>query len=241
MMKKLNLIVALVAGVLLLGSCLKGGDPQPQLIGGTTFVNAFIEADAVYCYIDRNTVSSLSPLPYRSYGPNPPVYAYPGEDRRLEIYSMYEDNRLVDTAITVQDSTFYSSIVFGTHDNPRHFVTEDRIPEGVEDPAAIAAVRFYNLANTDRRMTLRIGDLEPVTAFSNRPTETSQTGKDDEAFIQVTPGTYTVSVVDEDGEIVDTRDETVDLSPGSYLSIFLTGDERDPTTFYVGRVRHWVN
>src|SRR3546814_9597189 len=86
-----------------------------------------------------------------------------------------------------------------------------------------------------------IGDLEPVTAFSNRPTETSQTGKDDEAFIQVTPGTYTVSVVDEDGEIVDTRDETVDLSPGSYLSIFLTGDERDPTTFYVGRVRHWVN
>src|SRR3546814_2057932 len=83
MMKKLNLIVALVASVLLLGSCLKGGDPQPQLVGGTTFVNAFIEADAVYCYIDRNTVSSLSPLPYRSYGPNPPVYAYPGEDRRL--------------------------------------------------------------------------------------------------------------------------------------------------------------
>src|SRR5690606_22726729 len=107
--------------------------------------------------------------------------------------------------------------------------------------AAIAAVRFYNLANTDRRMTLRIGDLEPVAAFRDRPTETPETGKDDEGFIQVTPGTYTVSVVDEDGEIVKTREQTVDLSAGSYLSIFLTGDERDPTTFYVGRVRHWVN
>ncbi|MGV3762659.1 MAG: hypothetical protein ACO1NT_09285 [Parapedobacter sp.] len=240
-MKKLNLIVALVASVVLFGSCLKDSDPQPQLIGGTTFVNAFIEANAVFCYIDRNTVESLNPLPYRSYGPLIPVYAYPGENRRLEIYSTYEDNRLVDTAITIQDSVYYSSIVYGTHDAPRHFITEDRIPEGVDDPAAIAAVRFYNLANTDRRMTLRIGDLEPLAAFTNRPTETPQSGKDGEVFIPVTTGTYTVSVVDEDGEVVATREETLDLSAGSYVSVFLTGDERDATTFYVGRVRHWVN
>lgn len=240
MMKKLNLVVALVASVALLGSCLKGSDPQPQHIGGITFVNAFIEVPEVHCYLDRSTVPSLNPLPYRSYGPIEPIY-FPGEGRRLEIYSPYENNRLVDTAVAIQDSVYYSSIVYGTHDDPRHFVTEDRIPEAVEDPAAIAAVRFYNLANTDRRMTLRIGDMEPVSAFSNRPTETPQTGKDNEDFIPVTTGTYTVSVVDEDGETVATREDTIDLSAGSYLSIFLTGDERDPTTFYVGRVRHWVN
>src|SRR5690606_11697881 len=119
--------------------------------------------------------------------------------------------------------------------------TEDRIPENADDPAAIAAVRFYNLANTDRRMTLRIGDMEPLAAFSNRPTETPQTGKDGEDFIPGTTGTYTVSVVDEAGEIVATREEELDLSAGSYVSVFLTGDERNPTTFYVGRVRHWVN
>ena len=106
MMKQLKLIVALVAGIVLLGSCLKDSDPQPQLVGGTTFVNAFIEADAVFCYIDRNTIPALNPLPYRSFGPNPPVYAYPGEGRRVEIYSTYDDNRLVDTAVTVQDSVF---------------------------------------------------------------------------------------------------------------------------------------
>ncbi len=241
MMKKFNLIFALVASVLLLGSCLRDGDPQPQRVGGTTFVNAFIEAQAVYCYIDRNMATGPEPLQYRSFGPNPPVYAYSGESRRLEIYSTYDDNRLVDTSFTIQDSVYYSSIIYGTHDDPRHFITEDRIPEGTDDPAAIAAVRFYNLANTDRRMTLRIGDMEPIAAFSNRPTETLQTGKEGEEFIPVTPGTYTVSVVDEDGETVATREGTLDLAAGRYTSIFLTGDERDPTTFYVGRVWHWVN
>src|SRR5690606_31711875 len=118
-------------------------------------------------FVDRNTISGLNPLPYRSYGPTLPVYVYPGEDRRLEIYSSYEDNRLVDTALTIQDSVYYSSIVYGTHDDPRHFITEDRIPEGVDDPSAIAAVRFYNLANTERRVTLRIGDIEPAATFRN--------------------------------------------------------------------------
>src|SRR5690606_502755 len=169
-----------------------------------------------------------------------PLYAYPGE-HRFEVYSTYEENRLVDTTVAIKDSVYYSSIVFGTHDNPRHFITEDRIPQGVDNPAAIAAVRFYNLANTDRRMTLQIGDLEPIATFINRPTETSDSGKDGEEFIQVPTGTYTLRVVDEDGEVVATRSEKLDLSAGSYVSIFLTGDEREPTTFYVGRVRQSVN
>lgn len=239
-MKKLSLIVAFVASVALLGSCLRGTDPEPERVGGITFVNTFIEAREAFYYVDRNIIQGLNPLPYRSYGPQWPVY-YPGEDRRLEIYSTYQDNRLVDTAFTVQDSVYYSSIVFGTHDDPRHFVTEDRIPEDVDDPGAIAAVRFYNLANTDRRVTLRIGDIEPVAAFRNRPLETPQTGKAGEAFIPVATGTYAVSVVDEEGETVATRQGTVELPAGSYTSIFLTGDERDPTTFYVGVVRQWVN
>ena len=239
-MKRWNLIVALLASVALLGSCLKGSDPQPQRVGGTTFVNTFIEAREVYYFIDRNTIQGLNPVQYRTYGPTWPVY-YPGEDRRLEIYSSYEDARLVDTAVTIQDSVYYSSIVYGTHDDPRHFITEDRIPEGVDNPEAIAAVRFYNLANTERSVTLHIGDIEPVAAFRDRPIETPQTGKEGAGFIPVNTGTYTVRVVDESGETVATRQGTVDLSAGNYISIFLTGDERDPETFYVGVVRQWVN
>lgn len=240
-MKKLSLIVAFVASVALLGSCLRGTDPQPERVGGMTFVNTFIEAEAAFYYVDRNTIQGLDPLPYRSYGPQWPVYIYPGEGRRLEIYSTYQDNRLVDTTIAVQDSVYYSSIVYGTHDDPRHFITEDRIPEDVDDPKAIAAVRFYNLANTDHRVTLRIGDIAPIAAFRDRPLETPQTGKAGEVFIPVATGTYTISVVDEDGETVVTRQGTVDLPAGSYTSVFLTGDEREPSTFYVGVVRQWVN
>lgn len=240
-MKKLNLIVVLAAGVALLGGCLKGSDPQPQLVGGTTFINTFIEADGAYYLIDRNTIAGLAPLQYRSFGPRIPVYIYPGNNRRLEIYSTYEDSRLVDTALTVRDSVYYSSILYGTHDDPRHFITEDRIPDGVDDPEVIAAVRFYNLANTERRVTLHIGDVEPVAAFRNRFLETPQTGKENENFVPVAIGTYNVSVVDEEGETVATRQGTVGLVAGSYTSIFLTGDERDPTTFYVGVVQQWVN
>lgn len=240
MMKRLNLIFALLTTVVFLGGCLKGTDPQPKQVGGATFINAFIEADAVYYYVDRNTISVLNPLFYRTYGPTPPIYMYPGE-ARLELYSTYENNRLVDTTITVQDSVFYSSFVYGTHDDPRHFITDDRVPEDIDDASAIAAVRFYNLANTDRRVTLHIGDLTPIAAFSDRPTETPQTGKEREGFIPVATGSYIVSVVDENGETVATRNDPVDLVAGSYVSIFLTGDERDPTTFYVARVYQWVN
>ena len=90
-------------------------------------------------------------------------------------------------------------------------------------------------------MTLHIGDLEPVAAFRDRPTETPQTGKEGEDFVPVATGTYTVRVVDEDGETVAVREEEIDLSAGRYVSIFLTGDERDPETFYIGRVGQWVN
>ena len=230
-----------ISGTWLLSSCIKEGEPQPQLVGGSTFINAFTEANAVYCYIDRSTVPALNPLPYRNYGPITPVYAYPGEDRRLEIYSTYNEDPLVDTAITIRDSVYYSTFVFGTHDNPQHFITIDRVPENTDDPAAIAAVRFFNLANTDKKVTLRIGDLELDESFENRPTETAQTGKDNENFIPVPTGSYTVSVIDENGETLVTRETEIDLSAGKYVSIFLTGDEVGQTSFYIGRLQQWVN
>ena len=139
------------------------------------------------------------------------------------------------------DGTCYSSFIDGPNDAPRHCITEDRIPEGTDDPASIAAVRFYNLANTPHRVTLHIGDAEPLAAFRNRPTETPETGKTGEKFTPTTTGTYTLTVADEDGETMATRQGSVELTAGSYTSVFLIGDEREPSTFYVGVIRQWVN
>lgn len=237
-MKKLSLMIASVAILALLGSCLRGEDPEPVAAGRMTFINSFIEAQGVFYFIDRNSIPNVNPLGYRQ-----PGFAnfFAREDRRFEVYSSYGEARLVDTTITVQDSVFYSSFIYGTHDDPRHFITEDRIPEGTDDPAAIAAVRFYNLANTPHRVTLRIGDAQPIAAFRDRPTETPETGIAGEGFIPTATGTYTLTVVDENGETIATRQDSVELIAGSYTSVFLTGDEREPSTFYVGVIRQWVN
>ncbi len=237
-MKKPSLLIAFVASIALLGSCLRGEDPEPVPAGGMTFVNTFIEAQLVLYLVDRNPIQdNFNPLPYRSYGF---ALLHARDDRRLEVYSSYEQTRLVDTTFTIQDGVYYSSIVYGTHDGPWHFVTEDKIPEGTNDPGAITAVRFYNLANTPHHVTLHIGDAEPIAAFRDRPTETPETGKAGEDFKLTTSGTYTLTVVDEDGETVATR-SGIQMPAGSYLSVFLTGDERDPSTFYVGVVYQRVN
>jgi len=237
-MNKLSLWVAILAGTLLLGSCLRGDEPEPVPAAGMTFINTFIEAQEVAYRIDRNFIQdAFNPLPYRSYGFG---LLYARENRRLEAFSSYQEARIIDTTFTVRDSVFYSSIVYGTHDDPRHFVTEDRIPAGTQNPQEIAAVRFYNLANLPKRATLYIGDLETPAAFRNRPLETPASGKAGEAFIPIQPGDYTLTVVDEDGATIAIR-SGISLPKGSYTSIFLTGDEREPSTYYVGVVYQRVN
>ena len=227
-----------MASVALLGSCLKGENPQPMPAAGLTMVNSFIESQSVQYGMDGRPVQGdFYPLAYRSYGY---VNLFIGSNRRLEVYALNDQTRLVDTTFAVQDSVFYSSFVYGTLDMPLHFLTEDRIPEGTTDPSAIAAVRFFNLANTPHRVTLKIGETNPISAFGDRPTETPQSGKAGEDFVELPTGTYELTVVDEDGAIIATR-PGVPLSAGSYTTIFLTGAEAESNSHYVGVVKQWVN
>lgn len=236
MMKKRSLFyIALVAGATLAISCLKDNDVEPMPMAGLTMVNAFIESSAGVLYeIDRNPVPpEFSPLAYRSYGY---VNLFVGNNRRLEVYTAGNQTPVVDTAFAVQDSVFYSSIVYGTMDHPLHFITEDRVPEDATDPAAIAGVRFFNLANTSHGVTLRIGDTDPVPSFQDRPRETPQSGKASEAFFAVPTGTYELVVADDDGGTLVTRGD-VSLEAGSYTSIFLTGDDSIADSYYIGVIQ----
>lgn len=236
-MKKISLIIAFVAGVLLLSSCLKDDDVQPTPVAGLTMVNGFIPSEAVIYGMDGRAIqNSYNPLFYRTYGY---TNLYVGASRRMEIYAYGAQNALADTTFETKDSTYYTSFIYGTADAPLHFITEDHIPDGVADPAAIAAVRFYNLANTVYQITLKIGDTEVIPAFQDRPTETPETGKADENFVEVPKGTYTLTVENEDGEVVATR-EGIELPAGSYTTIFLTGDESIDNSYYVAVVRQGV-
>ncbi len=238
MKKKSLLYITFSVCAVLTISCLRDGDVEPIPSAGLTMINSFIESESVLYEMDGRPVQQeFYPLDYRSYGF---VNLFVGSSRRLDVYASRDLIRLVDTTFAVQDSVFYSSIVYGTADNPLHFITEDRVPEETADPAAVAGVRFFNLANTPHQVTLRIGEIEPIPEFQDRPTETPQSGKDGEAFIVTQTGTYELSIADEDGEILVTRGG-VALEEGSYTTIFLTGAESLADSYYIGALRQAVN
>ena len=227
----------LFLGASLLAGCIKDEEPKPEVRSGFTIVNSFLEAQAVLHRVDvgRGLQQLNQGQGYRGID----FYAVPSCDNcRLEIISSNESAQLVDTAFALQENRYYTSFLFGTEEAPQHFLTEDHVPEGTEDPAAIAAVRFFNLAQTSHRVTLHIAEVEPIEAFRDRPTETSETGKDAEEFIPTTnTGTHVLTMRDEEGEQLARR-TGVALDPGDYLTIFLTGDGGESAPYYIGIVRH---
>ncbi|HWK58243.1 MAG TPA: hypothetical protein VNQ80_12935 [Parapedobacter sp.] len=229
--------LALLVGIILFASCIKDEDPAPDVRSGLVVVNSFLEAQAVLHRLDvgRGLQQLGQGQGYRGID----YYAVPSaENCRMEIISSNELAQLVDTTVALEENKFYTSFIFGTEAAPRHFVTDDRLPSGIEDPAASAGVRFFNLAETPHRVTLRIAAAEPIAAFRDRPTETPETGEDGEEFIATTAtGTHVLTVEDEDG-VQLARRTGVALDPGDYLTFFLTGDGSESTPYYIGVVRH---
>lgn len=237
MKRKANPYIILLLGVAALSGCIKDEAAEPTVRSGLTVVNSFPEAQAVLHRLDvgRGFQSLNQGQSYRGID----FYVVPSCDNcKLEIISSNELAQLVDTTFALQENRYYTSFLFGTEATPQHFLTEDRVPEGTEDPAAVAAVRFFNLAEASGRLTLHIGETEPIEAFRNRPTETPETGKDAEEFIPIaTTGTHVLTIRDEDGQQVARR-TGVALDPGDYLTLFLTGDGGESTPYYIGVVRH---
>jgi len=220
-------------------SCFKDDDTEPMPLAALTMINAFIESPQGVLYeIDESPVPpEFYPLGYRSFGY---VNLFLGNSRKLEVYAAEDQIQLVDTAFAVRDSVYYSSIIYGTVDNPLHFITEDHVPADATDPSTIAGVRFFNLANTSHRVTLRIGDTDLIPAFQDRPMETPQSGKAGEDFVAVPTGTYELVVEDDNGGTLVTRGD-IALEEGSYTSIFLTGADSIDDSYYIGALRQPVN
>lgn len=230
-------LLALIIALFSVAGCIKDQEPVPDVRSGLTVVNSFLEAQAVLHQVDvgRGLQQLNQGQGYRGVD----YYTVPScESCRLEIISSNESGQLVDTTFALEENKYYTSFLFGTEAAPRHFLTADRLPEGTEDPTITAGLRFFNLAETPQRVTLRIAAAEPIAAFRNRPTETPETGKEVEEFtLTTTTGTHVLTVQDEDGKQLARR-TGVALDPGDYLSIFLTGDGSDSTPYYIGIVRH---
>ncbi len=237
MKRKRITCVSLFLGVALLAGCIDDlPDPEPETQSILTVVNAFVEAQAVLHLVDVG--GGLQRLNQGQNYRGIDSYILPSrDDFKLEIISSNESAQLVDTAFALRENRYYTSFVFGTEAAPKHFVTEDKGLEGAGDATARAGLRFYNLANTAHRLTLHIAEADPIEVFSNRPTETAETGRNGAEFTPTThTGTHVLTVRNEHGEQLARR-PGVALDPGDYLTIFLTGDD-DEAFYYIGVVRH---
>ena len=237
MKRKGSRALALCLGVTLLSGCIEELETEPEVRSGLVVVNAFSEAEAVLHRLDVG--SGLQSLNQGLGYPSVDFYVVPICDPcKMEVISSNELATVVDTGFTLQENKYYTSFLYGTEETPQHFLTADRVPADTEDPAEVAGLRFFNLAETPHRVTLHIADAEPITAFRNRPKETAETGKESADFIPTTDtGTHVLTIRDENGEQLARR-TGVALDPGDYLTVFLTGSGEGETPFYIGVVRH---
>lgn len=229
--------LVLFVGILLVAGCIKDLETLPDERSGLTVVNSFLEAEAVFHRLDvgRGFQQLNRGLGYRSID----YYSTPGcENCRMEITALNGSRPLVDTSFVMETNKYYTSFLFGSEAAPKHFLTIDSVPEDDNTPSESAGLRFFNLAETAKRVTLHIGSATPMPAFRNRPTETPETGRESgEFFLTTDTGTHVLTIEDEQGNLLARR-TGVALDWGDYLTVFLTGNNSESSPYYIGIVRH---
>ncbi|WP_160366888.1 DUF4397 domain-containing protein [Sphingobacteruim zhuxiongii] len=223
-MKKKHFLIVIVLAIFTLSSCLKDdAQPTPQAL--VTLLNAYPDETGIYYRMDGNSISQYNGdfkgLTY--------FRAYPG-NRKLEVLGKMDNKAVIDTTMSYADSTVYTGYVYGTAGKPKFIRTTD-LP--INNDAEKAAVRFIQLGNGIGKVTLKIGDQE-VAAFKDRVQETKNTVTETQIFRPVTSGTFTISVLDEEGAVLVTR-ENILLKNGYYYTFALMGTKGDTgKPLYIG-------
>ncbi len=223
-----------------LAGCSKDSAPNPDPIpaGGFTMINGFWDADALIYYADRRAIqNSYFPLYYRT---SDFVNLFAGS-RSIQVTDIYSPVTLIDTSFAVTDSTYYSSFIFGSRATPRHFITVDLESSVQRTTANSSGVRFFNLADTDKMVSLQIGDDPVKDEFTDRVTDDQASATDHQGFLVQTSGTYTLKAIDENDQVLATR-ENIILEANSYYTIILIGKEGDANTpLYIGVLKQYID
>ena len=224
-----KLFLCSLVGILVLSSCLKDKDDYQHMPAGFMIhVNAFAEDHALYYYIDNRGINNnMQPLAFKSYAS---TNLFVGQ-RKYKVLSQNLNKALVDSTITIKDSTAYMSFVFGTKEKPVLGISTDKAIPALNDKSAF---RYYNLANGVGETNLYIGETE-TPLFSNRATETGTTIVEHQTFRANTSGSHSLVVKDKAGKELVKRD--YNFTKGRYYTIILTGTRDDSKTpLYIGVV-----
>jgi len=250
-MKKLSVqfCFLLITSLFTFSSCLKDNDDGPwnnpnDVPGGIMFfVNNYPDAKGLIYRLDGNIISD-------GYG-NPWVLGYQkfsfpqklhARDRKIEVLTSENQEVIIDTTLTIKLDSGYTSFVYGTEEQPRFAMTQDKVIEDLKENEV--GIRFLNLASGVGEVNLSIeGVEEPL--YTDRPIETGASVAEHQAFRAHSSGTYTFKVTDAEGEELVRREYKKQDGSGLrgryYYTIMLTGkaDSDDTeTSLYIGVVEH---
>lgn len=233
MKKHLRLIGSFLAIAILFSSCLKDNDYQPLPNGLVSFINAYPDAHAITYTLSSNKVTTQE---YKSY--TLPIRVFPG-NRDLRVYSHNNNSgeyekKIIDTTITVKDSTGYSAFTYGSKEDPVFAMVKD---QSIKDLNQKSGTRFFNFANNVTKVNLFFGDDTDAT-YSARPIETPTSASANESFKATKSGKLKLQVTDETGKTIATR-ENYTFKEGLYYTVFLSGTkDADKNGLYIGVLPH---
>jgi len=214
------IFICFVIGSFFFSSCLKYYDYTSVPIAGLTMVNGYSNDQSIVYYINERPVH---PLAYKSFSW---VNLLTG-NRTITIKETNSPEVLVDTILTIEDKTYYTSFAFATQNKPMHFITIDKtIQSGKTDSAG---VRFFNLATINGKVSLQIDNKTSKTFFKDRDTEDQVSATAHQSFIFQNSGIVNLLIKNETGNIIASK-ESVKLDTAHYYSIILIGKEDDITT-----------
>lgn len=230
---KFYIFASLLIGSFLLSSCLKDDEYTPIPVAGLTMVNGYVGDNGIIYYVGQRAVE---PLAYKTY-----THANVLEgNRSLIIRGLNSPELLIDTTVSIEDSTYYSSFAFGTNDNPKHFIVKDKVIE-TELANDKVGVRFFNASEVDGQVSLQIGDQALEPTFQNRAVDNQTSATEHQDFLAHGSGTFTLTIKDGSGAVLATR-EAVKLDASGYYSIVLLGNPADDSKpLYIGVIGQAVN
>ncbi len=228
----IKLFFIALLSVSVLSGCLKDNDnindlPRAFLL----MVNAYTPSPSVIHAVDNNNLQSwYDPLKYSTYRPAP-GYLYVG-NRKIKTI-LPENKVLIDTVYTFKDKSTYTSFVFGTSEQPKQIITDDK---AIENLGNKAAVRFFHLANNTPKVNVYL-DTKESPIFSNREIEGELSGENAKHadFTAQKSGKINIIITDENNNTL--IEKSKDLIAGKYYSIILTGDKNSTEKpLYIGFV-----
>jgi hypothetical protein len=189
-------------------------------------VNGYVSASSVTYASDNNSVRNI---PYKSYDQS---LIFPGS-RRIKILTN-TNKLLADEIYAFNDSTYYTSFVYGWEEEPQHLITEDQLLSNLNEQIGL---RFLHLSPSEGKINIYL-DEKDTPLYGNREYEGENATDDENDHIVFKPhsrGKHTIIVTDENDDTLFEREYTFET--GIHYSLILIGDSNSTNTpLYLGVV-----